>query len=257
MKRYLQVFCCIILWFFIVPCSSRADWTIKADFEEGQIGSKASGLSGFTEAGSRTTYTNERAKTGKASAKMEWKRGSSGWGECHASFMFPQLLREGDELWARGYFYFQSPWSWHCAPRVKILRGVRVISSDNKHIGYLSVFSGPTGEIMLSNEVQSFEPGLGVNFSTDRWQSIEMYVRMSAVRPVFRIWKDGVLLTEDKLHKTLRSPSDKGDFAYIMTAWNGGVHQDQIEFLDSFVFTTKAPTCRDAHGNLMIGSVAE
>jgi len=239
----------VAIFYFTIPSFS---WTITSDFEQGQEGLGAYGVSGFHGAGSRTLYSTERASSGQMSAKMKWVKGSTGWAECHGRYTYPEPLREGDEIWLRGYFYFQSPWSWRCAPRVKILR-VHVRGMKGEHKGYLSVLASNGGIITLSNEVDSYEPTLGVYFNLDRWQCVEMYIKFSSTKPIFRIWKDGILIAEDKRHRTLRISEDLADFSYIMTYWNGGVSQDQIQFVDDFKITNEKPSNYDKHGNPMIG----
>jgi hypothetical protein len=243
-------------FFFALPGPAFA-WDITANFEQGILGQEAQGISGFDDAFSQTLYSNERVNTGAKSAKVSWLQGSDGWGQSGGLFNYPAELGEGDELWVRGYFYFQSPWSWTSSPVVKVLRGVRIKNSSGVHIGYLSVFSDTNGQITLSNEVGDYQQGTGVYFDRDRWQSIEMYVKLSAMTPIFRIWKDGVLIFEDTTHRTLNSsfPSDKADFAYVFTYWNGGVPQNQVSYVDDFVFTTTRPSKQDAQGNYMIGPI--
>jgi hypothetical protein len=229
-------------------------WTKSADFESGSIGQKAEGSSGFDGAGSRTIFSDESSAQGSKSAKMMWQSGSDGWASTMGSINYPSKLSEGSEVWARGYFYFSSPWSWSCSPVVKVLRGVHVAHSNGSNVGYLSVFADGGGNILLSNEIGDVQLSTGVRFDLDRWQCIEMYTKLSATNPIFRIWKDGNLIYEDTRSKTLSSSSDYADFAYIMSYWNGGSPRDQVQYVDSFVITTDRPSSADNKGNLMVGT---
>ena len=237
-----------------IPESSG--WTFTADFEQGMIGEKANGPSGLSGARLQTLYSDERSNTGTQSAKVTFIEGTNA-DKSGGRVQFSSLLGEGDELWARGYFYFKSPWSWTCSPVIKILRGARVKTGSGDHIGYLSIFSNTNGTILLSNEVHATQPGTGANFDLDRWQIIEMYIKFSTMAPIFRIWKDGVLIIEDQTYRTLNNTTDVADFSYIFTYWNGNVPQDQVNYIDDFVFTTDRPSNQDDHGNYMIGPIGE
>jgi len=101
-----------LLILLILPISEAWAWTITAGFESGTGGAKAQGPDAFTVAGSTTTFSTERARSGSRSAKMVWRRGSAGFGEATGEFAFPQPVSVGQELWMRGYYYFAAPWSW-------------------------------------------------------------------------------------------------------------------------------------------------
>jgi len=131
---------------------------------------------------------------------------------------------------------------------------VAVLTSGGVGVGYLSVFADTNGMILLSNEVQGYQPSTGVSFDVNNWQSIEMYVKFSTTTPVFRIWKNGILLIQDTTRRTLNS-TNSADFSYIFTYWNGNVPQDQTSYIDDFYYTTETPSKVDAAGNFMIGPI--
>jgi len=231
-------------------------WLISADFEKGTLGQRAWGVSGFGWAGTNTLYSNELVNTGSKSAEMQWVKGTTGIEQTNGEITFSSNLTEGDEIWIRLYYYFKSPWSWSCSPVVKILRA-QVKNSNGSHLGYLSVMSDSRGQILLSNELineVNTEFPTGYYFDIDKWQCIEMYIKFSTTNPIFRIWKDGILIKEDTLHRTLTNSSDISNFL-TLHYWNGGVTQDQIEFVDDLVLTTERPSKKDAQGNSMIGPV--
>ena len=231
-------------------------WDITADFEQGTLGTEAQGVSGLSNAFSQTLFSNEQVYTGGTkSAKVSFTQGTDAWATAGGSVMFPSTIGEGGELWARGYFYFKSPWSWTCSPVVKIFRGAHVQTSVGANVGYLSLFADTNGAILLSNEVQAAQPSTGVYFDVNKWQSIEMYVKFSTTSPVFRIWKNGTLIYQDITSRTLNSVTDTADFSYIFTYWNGNVPQNQVSYIDDFYYTTTTPSKVDAAGNFMIGPI--
>jgi len=67
------------------------------------------------------------------------------------------------------------------------------------------------------------------------------------------MWVDGILKLEVLNLDTAQSSTDNMDFALFMSYWNGGVAQDQVQYLDDIVITTDMPPSRDARGNPMIG----
>jgi len=254
----------IFLLLNILFTSSQAvSWTISADFEKGQLGAKAQGDSGFHAAGTNTVFSSEKASQGTQSAKMNWTKGSDGWGSVHGSFPFPQRVTNDQEIWARGYYYFSSPWSFVSTPVFKILR-IHIANASGKNVGYHSVLAGgiknpwpdnTLGYILASNEITPSQPNTGVRFDIDKWQCIELYVKLSISQPVMRIWKNGIMIYEDKKRPTIKSATDYADFSYIMTYWNGGAPQDQTQYVDEFIITTDKPSQVDSKGNAMIGPI--
>lgn len=227
-------------------------WTVAANFESGTVGNKAEGTSGFTEAGSQTILSSEKSASGSKSAKMTWPQGSDGWGIAHGYLDYPNVANES-EIWARAYFYFASPWSWSCNPVSKVIR-LHIAHSNGSNAGYHSILLNSAGNIVVSNEIADIQPDTGVKFDIDKWQSIEMYVKLSTSDPIFRIWKNGILIYEDRAHNTMSSTSDFSDSSYIMTYWNGGAPQNQTQYVDEVLFTNERPSEVDSKGNSMIGS---
>jgi hypothetical protein len=242
----------ILSMFFLLAASQVFAWTIGANFENGTVGSKAQGTSGFEFAGTATLYSAEKAASGSKSAKMTWSSGQEGFGVDHGEFQYPSVVTNGGEIWTRGYFYFATPWNWNCSPVIKVFRGVHVSTSSGTNDGYHSVFADDQGNILLSNEIGDVQIGTGVKFDLNAWQCIEMYVKLSTSDPIFRIWKNGILIYESR-NKTLNSSTERADLAYIMTNWNGGAPQSQVQYVDEFVLTTDRPAQVDSKGNPMIG----
>lgn len=246
----------IRLFFFlslIFPALSSA-WTLTADFEQGTVGTLANGPSGLGYAATATFYSNARAFSGSKSAIVNFAQGtevgtggSVGWSSLGE-------VSEGGEVWARGYFYYASPFDWTCSPVVKILR-TRVNTSANDHVAWHSIFADSLGRIMISNEVQSYQQSSSTYFDIDQWQSLELYVKFSATagQGIIRIWKNGILVSEDTTRRTLAASSNISNQGNVYTYWNGGHPQNQTGWIDDFIWTNERPANRDAAGNYMIG----
>jgi hypothetical protein len=253
--RYL-ILVALILFFSAGQANA---WTWGMDFEDGTPGTIANGTSGFDEGFSDTKYSTEQlitvGPTNTQNAKCVSTEGVGWWGTVGGISYHPTHVFEGDEFWARGYYYFKTPWDWTADPTVKILRGLMVKYVGGSSAGALSVFAVSSGQITLSNELGDVQTDTGVNYTLNGWQSIEMYVKLSATPGVaiFRIWKDGILIIEDTAAKTLKNSDDYGDDVYIFTTWNQTPPQDQVGYIDDFVFTTDQPANQDVAGNYMIG----
>jgi len=255
-KRFV-LFNILSLLLFFTSAQAFA-WTKSANFESGSVGSLAQGASGFDYAGSATTFSSDKKASGSKSAKMLWPKGSEGWTIDHGELNHSQSVTNGQEIWARGYYYFASPWSWAnaggAAGFIKILR-IHVANASGGNVGYLSFIANASGQIIASNEPADYGPVTGAKLDTDAWQCLEIYANLSTSSPVVRMWKNGVLIFEDTTHRTLSSTSDYANFSYIMTTWNGGAPQNQTEYVDELVVTTDKPSQVDSKGNRMIGLV--
>ncbi len=187
--------------------------------------------------------------------------GTNGFGVCRAysNWSFDGInrkLHEGDEVWGRAFFFFQSPWTWECAPRVKLFRIARVLSATGNHLGWISILSEKNGFIMLSNEVGKAERATEFQLEPDQWISLEIYVRFSSNKGIIRIWKNEALVIEDSETPTLTSHDDTASGTYLMSYWNGGTIQEQSLFIDDVLITNETPTGKDSFGNPMIGTSA-
>lgn len=256
----------LVLVFSAAIVPETMAWTIKISFDDGSVGAYANqdqGHNGFHGAGSATRFSNEQAADGKQSAKMSWEKGHNGWALCYGRVTFADApgarsLKEGDELWVRAYFYFQSPWDWYVpgGPVNKVLR-VHTQYSDGKNGGYISIVSDSRGQIVGGSEVAPRPRGYQLHYyyEVDRWQCLEMYIKFSTQEPIFRVWFDGELILEDKYKNTLGDPTALADKSYIGTAWAGGAPQDQVQYVDALIYTTDKPSNRDADGNPMVGPI--
>lgn len=232
-------------------------WTITSDFESGTPGANAAGASSFHEAGGRTLLSNALFNSGFQSARMEWKKGDSGFANDRGTFYFPQKINVGGQLWMRAYYYFPSPWSWFSpVSRVKVMRFHKT-SSDGSHIGYIDIINQSNGEPFAGCEAcrseNNFQIPPAVSLGSDRWYALELYVYYHPTNGILRMWIDGELKVEVLNINTARSTTDLMDFAYVMSYWNEGAPQDQVQYIDDIIITTDVPTKRDVKGNPMIG----
>src|SRR3989339_1817591 len=247
----------LVALLYILPLGQVFAWTKTADFESGTVGQRAQGTSGFTSAGSATTFSTDRAAAGTKSAKMLWSSGSTGFAVDHGTIVNPQRVNNGQEIWARGYYYFASPWDWSNGTNSQFIKIFRfhIANSSGGHAGYLSIIADGAGHILPSNEMVSGNKTISTTLDINAWQYLEMYVKLSpnTGEGIMRIWKNGTLVFENKTNRTLSSSSDYADFSYIMTEWNLGCPQNQTQYVDEFVITTDRPSKTDSKGNPMIG----
>lgn len=245
----------IVLAIFLFTSGQALAWTLAADFEKGPVGNKAQGESGFSFAGTATTFASDRAHSGTKSAKIAWPKGSEGWGIAHGELALPSAITEGQEVWVRGYYYFASPWSWGSG-YVKVLRLV-TLSSNGSSSGLIGIVEN-NGEIIFSNEPDTsftYDDTLTkVSYDVGRWQCLEVYVKFSSSDPIFRVWKDGVLVKEDRAHRVVRQSGNYIPNVLIMGIWNSPyAPQNQTQYVDDFIITTDRPSQVDSKGNRMIG----
>lgn len=242
----------LILIVFFLPEYLYA-WTVTATFEDGVSGTQVEGATGFSNSGTYSTFSNDRAQTGSQSAKFEHQIGTDDWGECHGVLGYTSVA-EGGEIWARAYYYLVTPWDWESNPVVKVLR-LATYNSGGEGAGWLSIFAYHTGVITLSNEPRDVQTNSSTQFLTNQWQCLEIYVKLHATpgSGAFRIWQNGILILEDTTHATLETSSDYSNIAYFWSYWNGGVPQNQTSYIDTITITNETPENRDAANNPMIG----
>jgi hypothetical protein len=245
-------------------------WTLTVGFEAGQPGANASGMDAFWEAGNTTTISNARAHSGSQSARMQWQRGDTGFQNNRGALLFPTDVLVGQELWGRAYWYFQAPWSWqshtdeNCGCATKMFRFHKELADGSQygtHEGYISIYGTnndePRGDCEVCDKSRwnlwqnrNLPPA---KLKANRWYALEQYVYLHPTQGIYRMWINGVLKVEDVNINTATSDIVRMDFAYFMSSWNGGVPQDQVQYIDDIILTTDTPVNRDAEGNPMIG----
>jgi hypothetical protein len=262
--------------------ASAMTWTI--DCEGGSPGAKvaAKSMTSFSEAFSKTVYSNAQAASGKQSCQMGVTKGSEGWGEWGGIVNFPTKLSTGDEIWVRLSMYVPSTFKWTSnVDLVKFLR-IRTSTSSGGNRGYqdlyvvdpaaASKFTGDKYKSPLPPAFNHIYEGRAVwkyvgqqsqhAMAGDKWETYEMYVKFDSVAKdakgggVVRIWKNNQLLLDRTDEGTLVAASDYADSFYLFTFWNGAAPQTQSLYVDDIVLTTDTPANKDANGNACLcGSI--
>ncbi len=243
----------VLLAMMLFATGQAFAWTVSSTFESGTIGSAAKGSTGFDFADvNYAIFSNAMANTGSKSCRMYFPRGFDGTTGAYGS---GAGFGEGHEVWFRAYFYFPAGWSWGNAAGKgwDVIKMMRISTTFN----HLSIFAENSGQILLSNEISDEQTGFGVNWDVGRWQCMEMYIKLSSTNPIFRIWKDGVLIKEDATHATL-PPGGSTDANYlIFSNWNDGSPQNQYAYVDDIILTDVTPSQVDVKGNRMIGPISK
>lgn len=244
-------------------------WTISADFDSGQLGTKAdAGGDGFHGAGGNSIYTDEQVISGQA-ARLTIEEGSTGYGAWGGEFIFPEKLVSGDTIWYQVYTYFPigfDHYSYSEGGRLKFLR-IHTSSASGQNHGYIDLYidrkDDPNpfkwlyeGEAMWRNVGK---PEDLIVLGT--WESYQMRVTLDDV-PLdagglaqVHIWKNGQLLQHITNRKTLKTDSDYSNRALLFTYWNGGSPKTQSMYVDNITLTTERPSGLDAQGNYMLPSL--
>ncbi|ABQ26511.1 heparin lyase I family protein [Geotalea uraniireducens] len=228
-------------------------WTKTVNFDNGTNGALANGAVGFDYAGSKTTISGDMAVSGAKSAKMVWAKGDPGWNLQHGEINFPAPVKNGGEVWIRGYYYFANPWSF--LSNNGDYSGIKIMRLATDVGGWHSIFSVFSPNISASNEMEQVQIDTSAPFIIGAWQSLEMYLKLSPTQGIFRIWQNGKLVFEDLNHKTITSSNGYVSMASVMSVWNNNVGQSQTQYVDEFVITTDRPAQVDSKGNPMIGPI--
>jgi hypothetical protein len=236
MMRYFAV--AIIL---LCAVSAHA-WTTTQTFE---------GYENNAELGLGSIASIENPRTGSLSAKVSFATSDANWG-----FVIDTTnATQGEEVWARAYYYLKSSWSWECSPVVKVLRN-HIYQQGGSNRGHISLFSGTTGNIVSSNEVAGTQDNdIATKIHTDdTWVCLETYVKLgTGTDGIFRVWKDGILIVNETGVTTLGAATDYLGDVYFFTYWNGDPPQAQVAYIDDIIITNEQPANQDASGNYMIG----
>jgi hypothetical protein len=241
-------------------------WTISADFDSGQLGTKADkGGDGFSGAGGNSIYTNEQVVSGHA-AKLTIEEGSTGYGGWGGEFIFPEKIVSGDTIWYQVHTYFPigfDHYSYGEGYRLKFLR-IHTKSPSGGNNGYIDLYVDKHDDPNPFKWIYEGEAQWrNVGDPTDlivlgRWESYQMRVTLDDVpsdlggKAEVYIWKNGSLLQHITNRKTLKSDADYSDRALLFTYWNGGSPKTQSMYVDNITITTDIPKGLDAEGTVMI-----
>lgn len=261
---------------FLIAClfaTAGQAWTIKADFEDGVIGTKAeSPTDGFHDTAGHSRIVGSPVLSGHQAASVTATKGKTGFGVWGGGFNFPTPLHEGDEIWYRVNTYYPSGWDFSCGGCTEGMKFMRIHtrSATRQNEGYIHTFiksddsNGNNinlGHIKPSTEVNdpyfTFVKPLGPEITRDRWHTFEMYVKFSSNKTtpngIYRVWMDGDLIYENTHYPTLVSPTSDSNKAYLYTYWNNGAPKTQTSYVDDVIITNEVPGRKDAAGNPYIG----
>lgn len=247
----------IIACFLFVPATAFS-WTRIADFENGEIGTKAENApDAFDDAAGFSTYTKERVFKGEQAARVQVKKDSEGWGTFGGVINFPEHVDEGKEVWVSISVYFPESYVFRKPP------------GDNKFIRIRT--KGPRlgsryAQLYLTDDRIRFIRTAS-NWKTLRndgpprgeWVTYEIYLRFGHVPSSengfgrMRFWMDGDLVAEHNDVSTLGESDAYAYSLYVFTWWgNGGPPKDLHAYVDNIVITTE-PRATDSYGNSYIG----
>lgn len=247
--------------------SSGPQWTEIRTFEGGTLGEQVN-----LTVGGRSVYSDVEVFAGTRSCRMRALNGETGFGNWGGGIDYPEDLGRGDEVWLRVNTNFPPGFDLH-APgeggRLKFLRH-HTKEADGTHIGYEDMLITTADGIVADAtpfkwiyEGENSFVDVG-NFASheivlDIWETYEWYHRFDNITKdagglaVIRWWKNGLLVQEITNRRTLNSPTDKVDWTYIFTYWNGGSPQTQDMYMDNIKLTSIRPSNTDAFGNFLIG----
>lgn len=261
----------IFVFFFLFLSTQAHAWVMESDFEDGTVGQIAQPLaaSGATLSLSKTVFSSANPHGGLKSAKAHLDPGDVG-GEWGAWWTFPQKVYEGDEVWIRVWMYIPSNFDWSSDAHQKGLR-ISVKNSSKGSAGYFDAYpgadsmyilngpgltnywtSGAGGSAPCANDKSCFRFSPG----TYGWESVEMYVKASATKGIFRVWRNGKLLINDMQSETLKAGSSGNYLAGIgvFTFFNNaGSPIAQDTYIDDVFITNEKPSNFDANGYPYIG----
>lgn len=264
------IFFTILFSLFVITNANA--WVMDSDFEDGPLGQLAQPLaaSGSTLALGKTTFSSDNPFTGSKSGKAHLDPGDGGnkWG---AWWTFTEKVYEGDEVWARAWMYFPPNFQWSSDAHQKGLR-INVKNSSGGSAGYFDAYPGASSIYILNGPGLSnyWTSGAGgsAKCSGDKscfqyapgsygWQSIEMYVKASTTKGIFRVWRNGELLINDTQSETLAAGSSGNYLAgvAVFTFFNstGGSPVSQDTYMDDVFITNEPPNNFDSQGNRFIG----
>ena len=240
------------------PGSNRSEaraWQINADFETGALGAQAQGSDAFSVAFD-SIYTNEVVQSGNKAVQLKINRGGI--------FVFPSALHEGDEIWFKVSLYFPADFNFHAdGDGIKTLR-INTENTSGGDEGYIDALIGSSG-INIRNRVdpnfykhtpsRGSHNNLGLPVPTKSWITLQQYVKFSSTegRGVYRVWRDGSLIFEDLISKTLKSSESISNYIKLFSYWTENAPATPNAYADNIVITRNRPSNVDSHGNHCIG----
>lgn len=248
-------------------------WTLHADFESGELGTKAEGVdNAFSGAAGRSLYTNEEVLRGSLSARMEILEGETGYGMWGGDFTFPSRAYKGETIWFLVHTYMPQGfdhYSYSSGNRLKFMR-IHTASADGNNLGYNDLYfdykgdKNPLSFIYEGGGDWVDMGGLAEFPKFNSWESYEMAVTLDNVsvddggEGEVKIWKNGILLSHITNRFTLKHADAYATKALLFTYWNGGSPSTQHMYADEITVTNERPQNQDAAGNYYLkGLIAD
>ena len=233
------------------------------DFEAGKPGAR---LAAPYDAAGRSRISDEKARSGKQSARMEIRSGDrGGFGQWGAVLPIRPALTKGQEIWIRLYVYWPQEFQFSAQPWMKFLR-LHTRSADGKNRGYNDLYIDRADQnTSVLRTIKEFHDKWaiydGPAIPREQWERYEMYLYLDDVpanaggKGRVRIWRDDKLIFNRGDVPTLSEATDVLDYFYLFTYWNNETPPNNHCFVDDIAIATSAspPQQRDANGHLMIG----
>ncbi len=218
---------------------SGGSWTVRANFENGALGSRAAGSDAFSGNTQAIISDEVTSVSGSKVAKTTITAGEAGWGKWGGTISFPTPLKRGDEVLITVHVWWPSGFSYAAEPHLKFLRvktpsGYNDIYIENPKYNstqpYKFIYEG---EQVWSRIGESKD---AIKF--DVWEKYEFYIKFDNVSEAaggmanVKFWKNGVLLAETKQRKTLGTADQQATDFYLFTYWNGLNSPTQSLYID-------------------------
>ena len=233
------------------------------DFEAAKPGAR---LAAPYDAAARSRISDEKARNGKQSVRMEIRAGDrGGYGQWGATLPIRPHLTKGQEIWIRLYVLWPQEFQFSAQPWMKFLR-LHTRSADGKNRGYNDLYvdraNGTKSVLRTIKEMHDkWAVYHGPAIPREQWERYEMYLYLDDIpanaggKGRVRIWRDGKLIFNRGDVPTISEATDSLDYFYLFTYWNNEMPPDNHCFVDDLAIATGAspPTQRDDDGLLMIG----
>ncbi len=241
-KCFLRfLICCFIC--LALPVSATYGYERTIGFEEA-IGTSAGGSGDRLPIAKGLVIDNTEVHSGAASARGDWVEGECCTVGGYIEDIQPKLT-ERDEIWYRGYFYFQPGWSWDCSPVVKFMRFARDV--DGSNAGLLSIFETKDGFPRLDNEGESTTEthnvwqriGTPISLDSEEWYAVEFYAKFGRNDTgKAAMWIDGELKLYLEDYPTMHLDNETMGRLTLMAYWNGNAPQNQTQWIDDICVST-------------------